>query len=114
VTLQQDLESKREKNLNFGAFTADSNGVIVHKDKAVGPALEVHCVLHSRALYAVHVHPPVDSHTVPEHKRRGALVFESSRQCCGSMTFLWIRIRIRIRISILLFSSLTFKMPTKN
>ncbi len=87
MTLRQDLELKREKNLNFGALTADSNGVIIYKDEAVGPALEVHCVLHSCALYAVHVHPPVDSHTVPEHKRRGALVFESSRelfcQCCG-------------------------------
>jgi hypothetical protein len=70
LTLKQELELKRETNLNFGAFTADSNGVIVHKYEAVGPALEVHCVLHARALYAVHVHPPVDSHTVPAHKDR--------------------------------------------
>jgi hypothetical protein len=57
----------KKKNLNFGALTAHCNGVIVHKYEAVGPALEVHCVLHSSALYAVHVHPPVDSHTVSAH-----------------------------------------------
>jgi hypothetical protein len=44
-------------------------------------------------------------------------------QCCGSVRDIlvrirvsdqWIRIRFRIRLWILLFSSLTFKTPTKN